>query len=62
MSALASLALSLNWIANFIVGLVFLPLRNLLSGGDAGKEGRVFFVFAVVLLIMMSIVRVAYRG
>ncbi|EED78836.1 predicted protein [Postia placenta Mad-698-R] len=39
-SALSSVALSLNWIANFLVGLVFLPLRNVLSQGDPEKEGR----------------------
>ncbi|CCM03829.1 uncharacterized protein FIBRA_05978 [Fibroporia radiculosa] len=45
-SALSSVALSLNWIANFLVGLVFLPLRNLLSHGEHDREGRVFYVFA----------------
>ncbi|KAH9997557.1 hypothetical protein BJV77DRAFT_1058987 [Russula vinacea] len=45
-STLSSVGLSLNWIANFIVGLAFLPLRNKLSGGDSSKEGRVFYIFA----------------
>jgi len=48
-SSLSSVALSLNWIANFCVGLVFLPIRNFLSGGDMLKEGRVFYIFVVVL-------------
>ncbi|KAJ3574560.1 hypothetical protein NP233_g1693 [Leucocoprinus birnbaumii] len=30
-SALSSVALSLNWVANFFVGLIFLPLRSFLS-------------------------------
>lgn len=38
-------------IANFVVGLAFLPLRNLLSGGDMYKEGRVFYVFVVVFTL-----------
>jgi hypothetical protein len=42
-------------IANFIVGLAFLPLRNKLSGGDATKEGRVFYLFAGVLFLFSSI-------
>jgi sugar porter (SP) family MFS transporter len=50
-SALSSVALSLNWIANFLVGLAFLPLRNKLSGGDPTKEGRVFYVFAGLLFL-----------
>jgi len=61
-SALSSVALSLNWIANFAVGLVFLPLRNLLSGGDPSQEGRVFYVFAVVLLVSFGAFSRAYRG
>jgi len=60
-SALSSVALSLNWIANFIVGLAFLPLRNKLSGGDATKEGRVFYVFAGVLFLFSSILFRSYR-
>jgi len=48
-SALSSIALSLNWITNFFVGLTFLPLRDWLSGGSAAKEGRVFYLFAILL-------------
>ncbi|KIY45718.1 general substrate transporter [Fistulina hepatica ATCC 64428] len=53
-SAMSSVALSLNWIANFFVGLVFLELRDMLAGGDALKEGRVFYVFAVILGLCMT--------
>jgi len=60
-SALSSVALSMNWIANFIVGLAFLPLRNTLSGGDSTKEGRVFYVFAGLLLLSSSIFFRSYR-
>jgi len=49
-SALTSIALSMNWVCNFVVGLSFLPLRNLLSGGEAGREGRVFYLFGFLLL------------
>jgi len=48
-SALSSVALSINWIINFWVGLIFLPVRDLLAGNDVRKQGRVFYVFAVVL-------------
>ncbi|KAF7322678.1 25S rRNA adenine-N(1) methyltransferase [Mycena chlorophos] len=58
-SALSSVALSLNWSANFVVGLVFLPLRNALQGYG---EGTVFFVFAAALLCSMSMFRAAERG
>jgi len=60
-SALSSVALSLNWIANFSVGLAFLPLRNKLSGGDASKEGRVFYVFAGLLFLFSWIFFRSYR-
>ncbi|KAI6043128.1 general substrate transporter [Pisolithus marmoratus] len=49
-SSISSVALSVNWIMNFVVGLVFLPLRNLLANGNPTKEGRVFYVFAGALL------------
>ncbi|KIY68007.1 general substrate transporter [Cylindrobasidium torrendii FP15055 ss-10] len=55
-SALSSIALSLNWIVNFLVGLAFLPLRKLLSGGDPSKQGRVFWVFAAILIVCMLVV------
>ncbi|KAF8479259.1 general substrate transporter [Russula ochroleuca] len=60
-STLSSVGLSLNWIANFIVGLAFLPLRNKLSGGDSSKEGRVFYIFAGVLFLFSSIFFRSYR-
>ncbi|KAG8887963.1 hypothetical protein FRB99_004181, partial [Tulasnella sp. 403] len=53
-SATSSLALSLNWITNFIVGVGFLPLRDWLSSPDpnapSGRsgEGRIFYYFAAV--------------
>ena len=38
-------------VCNFIVGLSFLPLRNFLSGGEAEREGRVFYLFGSLLLV-----------
>ncbi|KAJ3482500.1 hypothetical protein NLI96_g6940 [Meripilus lineatus] len=61
-SALSSVGLSLNWVANFIVGLVFLPLRNMLAGGDPLKEGRVFYVFSLVMLFCTFVLLKVYRG
>ncbi|CDO69032.1 hypothetical protein BN946_scf184834.g39 [Trametes cinnabarina] len=61
-SALSSVALSLNWVANFLVGLVFLPLRDFLSHGDPLKEGRVFFVFAALLAFFTLMLFSLYRG
>jgi len=61
-SAMSSVALSLNWISNFIIGMVFLPLRNLLASGDASKEGRVFYVIAGVFGISFIIFSRVYRG
>ncbi|KIM87653.1 hypothetical protein PILCRDRAFT_815229 [Piloderma croceum F 1598] len=61
-SALSTVGLSLNWIANFVVGLVFLPLRNLLASGDVMKEGRIFYVFAGVLFLTSGVLFRVYRG
>ena len=49
-------------IANFLVGLVFLPLRNFLSDGDPDKEGRVFYVFAALLAFCTFALFKVYRG
>lgn len=49
-------------IINFGVGLVFLPLRNILSGGDPDKEGRVFYVFASMLAFCTFVLLSVYRG
>ncbi|KAF4604021.1 hypothetical protein EYR40_001205 [Pleurotus pulmonarius] len=61
-SALSSTGLSLNWIANFFVGLVFLPLRNFLSGASHDKDGRVFYLFALILALSMGALSRVYRG
>ncbi|TDL27218.1 general substrate transporter [Rickenella mellea] len=61
-SALSSVALSINWVTNFIVGLVFLPLRNLLAGGEASREGRVFYVFAGLLAVFSLVFSRVYKG
>ncbi|KAF9532430.1 general substrate transporter [Crepidotus variabilis] len=60
-SALSSIALSLNWIANFSVGLAFLPIQNLLSGGDQLKEGRVFYLFVTLFGICVVTLFRLYR-
>ncbi|KAL8292255.1 hypothetical protein RQP46_001721 [Phenoliferia psychrophenolica] len=42
-SACASAALGTNWSSNFFIGLLFLPLRNWLSGGLPSGEGTIFY-------------------
>lgn len=65
--ALSSLALSANWITNFFVAILFLPLRDYLSepedprdplSGRVG-EGRVFYVFTGVCAVLVLVV---WRG
>ncbi|KAF9646837.1 general substrate transporter [Thelephora ganbajun] len=60
-SALSSIALSMNWVCNFIVGLSFLPLRNFLSGGEAEYEGRVFYLFGTLLLVSYLVLYRLYK-
>jgi len=60
-SAISSVALSLNWLVNFTVGLTFMSLRKLLSGGVATKEGRVFYVFGSLLFASMYSLCRLYR-
>ncbi len=58
--ALASLSLSLNWVANFFIAILFLPLRDALSSPiDPGDpisertgEGRVFYLFTGVCAVL----------
>lgn len=59
---LASGLTSNSGIANFIVGLVFLPLRNFLAGGDVLKEGRIFYVFVILLFSSTFALSRMYRG
>lgn len=61
-SSISSVAFSLNWICNFLVGLLFLPTRNLLSGGDPAKEGRVFYAFGTVLILSSLMLLKLYRA
>ena len=52
----------LSGISNFIVGLVFLPLRNFLEWGDPDREGRVFYVFAAILGTFAIALHFIYKG
>ncbi|KAF8502449.1 general substrate transporter [Gautieria morchelliformis] len=61
-SSLSSIALSLNWIANFFVGIGFIPLRDFLAGEDDHRNGRVFYVFAAILLAVYLAWSKAYTG
>jgi MFS transporter, SP family, solute carrier family 2 (facilitated glucose transporter), member 3 len=47
---------------NFLVGQIFLPLRNMLAHGDPSKAGRVFYVFAAVLTTSMILFSRVYRS
>lgn len=47
-SAAGSLGLAVNWASNFLVGLVFLPLRNLMASPDGDGDGNVFFIFTIL--------------
>jgi hypothetical protein len=49
-------------ITNFLVGLVFLPLRNFLAGGDPLKEGKVFYVFAAILFVVTFALSRVFSG
>ena len=65
--ALASLSLSLNWVANFIIAILFLPLRDALSSpldpsdpiSERTGEGRVFYIFTGVCALLAVLV---WRG
>ncbi|KAK7440273.1 Bifunctional purine biosynthesis protein PurH [Stygiomarasmius scandens] len=61
-SALSSIALSLNWLTNFAVSLLFLPLQQLLSGDDQSHSGRIFWLFAVILAVVMGIMGKAWKA
>lgn len=55
-SGLGSIALSVNWIFNFFIGLGFLPLREWLIHEDGRGAGTVFYIFAA----MMSVTAVIF--
>ncbi|KAG8799484.1 hypothetical protein FRC19_003759 [Serendipita sp. 401] len=50
-AALSSISLSINWATNFVIGLTFLPLRNILAGPDNSWPGNIFYLFAFLLTV-----------
>ncbi|CAD6892749.1 unnamed protein product [Tilletia controversa] len=60
-SAASSAGLSINWIANFAVGSLFLPVRSALANLDGGQGGSVFIIFAVVNATSAIVIGRRYR-
>lgn len=56
-----SINIAFSGLSNFVVGLLFLPLRDLLAGGDPSKNGRIFYVFGTMLLSLSIAWDRAYR-
>ncbi|KAH7107464.1 general substrate transporter [Auriculariales sp. MPI-PUGE-AT-0066] len=61
-SALSSLALSINWIINFFVGQLFLPLSKWLSDDRPDQAGRVFYLFAAVFFVSFVALLRVYKA
>ncbi|GJJ12465.1 hypothetical protein Clacol_006707 [Clathrus columnatus] len=61
-SAVSSAAMALNWLSNFVVGLFFLPLRDLLANDDPSRKGSIFYVFGAVLLSLYLAWDKAYQA
>ncbi|KAG0145100.1 hypothetical protein CROQUDRAFT_659026 [Cronartium quercuum f. sp. fusiforme G11] len=59
--AAGSLGLGVNWASNFLVGLLFLPLRNALASPDADGEGNIFFPFTLLSMIATLLISRTYR-
>lgn len=57
----SSLGMGLNWTANFLLALGFLPLKNFFKGLDGMDGGSVFFTFTVVNTISFLGVWKFYR-
>ncbi|MBW0498665.1 hypothetical protein O181_038380 [Austropuccinia psidii MF-1] len=60
-SAAGSLGLSVNWASNFLVGMIFLPMRNALSSPDGDGDGNVFFVFTFVTFLFAILIHQNYK-
>ncbi|KAF8589929.1 general substrate transporter [Ramaria rubella] len=50
-SSFSNIAHSLHWLSNFSVSIGFHPLRKLLAKADARHDGRIFYLFAAVLVV-----------
>ncbi len=50
-SGLGSIALSVNWIINFYIGLRFLPLREWLTDEHGRGAGTIFYFFAATTAV-----------
>ncbi|KNZ55602.1 hypothetical protein VP01_2637g2 [Puccinia sorghi] len=60
-SASGSLGLALNWASNFLVGLIFLPLRNVMSSPDGDGDGNVFYIFTILGAISTCLIYRTYK-
>ncbi|EFP78041.1 hypothetical protein PGT21_018677 [Puccinia graminis f. sp. tritici] len=60
-SAAGSLGLAVNWASNFLVGLVFLPLRNLMASPDGDGDGNVFFIFTILGCLSTFLIHQNYQ-
>jgi MFS family permease len=59
-AAASAVALSINWLCNFVVGVAFLPLQAYLAG-SRGQQGDVFYVFAFLCAVSVVGVWAGYR-
>ncbi|POW05329.1 hypothetical protein PSTT_09796 [Puccinia striiformis] len=59
--AAGSLGLAINWATNFMVGLGFLPLRNLTSSIDGDGDGNVFFIFTILGALSTLLIHTHYK-
>ncbi|KAA1096491.1 hypothetical protein PGT21_018351 [Puccinia graminis f. sp. tritici] len=60
-SAAGSFGLAVNWASNFLVGLVFLPLRNLMASPDGDGDGNVFFIFTILGCLSTFLIHQNYQ-
>ncbi|ODO07145.1 hypothetical protein L198_00724 [Cryptococcus wingfieldii CBS 7118] len=59
-TAAGSVGLGLNWLCNFGMGSIFLPLQERLSKGGT-QEGNIFYVLAATCLVSTISMAIAFR-
>ncbi|WVQ70835.1 hypothetical protein IAR50_000360 [Cryptococcus sp. DSM 104548] len=59
-TAAGSVGLGLNWLCNFGMGSIFLPLQERLSKGGA-QEGNIFFILAATCLVSLMSMAITFK-
>jgi len=60
-TAAGAVGLAVNWSTAFVMGSVFLPLQEWMSGGQVSGEGNIFYLFFALCATAFLAMRASYK-